>query len=60
MVRWLSPRALFITAVDVVISGIFGRYADKRELEGALPGADAFPIEGDPLWIDYIADVGDG
>jgi hypothetical protein len=60
MVRWLSPRALFITAVDVVISGIFGRYSDKRELEGALPGADAFPIEGDPLWIDYIADVGDG
>lgn len=60
MVRWLSPRGLIVTAVDVAISGIFGRYADKRELEGALPGADALAIDEDPLWIDYIADVGDG
>jgi hypothetical protein len=33
MVRWLDPRQLVDTAVRVVVSGIFGAYADKRELQ---------------------------
>jgi hypothetical protein len=59
MVRWLSPRGLFFLALDVVVSGLFGKYADKRELEGAIP-EEPFAVEGTSVWIDYIADVGDG
>lgn len=60
MVRWLSPGSLFVTAVDIVVSGVFGRYSDKRELEGGRPRQAPEVIEGDSAWIDYIADVGDG
>ena len=33
MVRWLNPRQLVDTAARVELSGIFGAYADKRELQ---------------------------
>jgi len=58
-VPWLSPFLLAGTAVRVGLAELFGAYLDKRELQDALPG----PVlrEGDgELWMDYIADTGDG
>src|SRR5437764_1390871 len=77
MVRWYDPSQLIRTAVDVVISTIFGRSADYRLMEAlALPSKDedvfgegSLPPDADgiydysdknAMWIDYIADTGDG
>jgi len=60
MFRWLGPKGLFFLAFDVVISGIFGKYSDKREIEGAMAAQDPPRLRGDDVWIDYIADIGDG
>ena len=63
-VPWLSPLLLAGTAVRVVLSELFGAYLDKRELQNALdsrvfderPGGD----DAGELWLDYVADLGDG
>lgn len=66
-VRWLNPPLLLKAGVDVAVSSTFGRFADKRELETA--DQDEFfdyrsresPLwRGEELWIDYMADTGDG
>src|SRR2546428_10609082 len=65
MVRWYDPLQLVRTGIDVAASTLFGRHSDFRLLEAlAAPeisvndysnvGAD------ESLWIDYVADVGDG
>lgn len=63
MVRWLHPPQLARTAARAVLSGIFGSYADKREMQAALsreaPIVHDYAGEGD-IWIDYVADLGDG
>ncbi len=60
MVRWLDPHQLVDTAVRVLLSGIFSSYADNRELQ-ALAAADVPDhSEPDELWLDYVADLGDG
>jgi hypothetical protein len=60
-VRWLSPGELVQAGLRVVLSGIFGTYADKRELQAALAEARCHDFsDGDELWIDYAADLGDG
>lgn len=42
MVDWLSPTELARTGVKAVLSGVFGAYADKREVMAALyPGNQA-------------------
>ena len=41
------------------LSGIFGAYADKRELQSSLP-ADGYRHGTDELWFDFVADLGDG
>jgi hypothetical protein len=58
-VRWLTPSVLISTGLQSVISGIFGSYADKRELQGTLP-ATVYRQDGDELWFDFVADLGDG
>jgi hypothetical protein len=63
-VPWLSPSLLAGTAVRVVMAGLFGAYLDKRELQSALP-AKVFDervdtADGGELWLDYVADLGDG
>jgi hypothetical protein len=63
MVQWLAPRTLFGAAVEVVVSGAFARFADKREIEGGLPGCwyDATGLESEgELWLDFASDTGDG
>jgi hypothetical protein len=68
MVGWYDPGQLARTGASVAVSTVFGRNSDQRTLE-ALRAA---PIEyfdysvddaGAPrreLWIDYVADAGDG
>ena len=61
MVSWLSPKELLTTAARVGLSAVFGVYADKREIQAALPPGDVFGYVGsDELWFDYISDLGDG
>ena len=61
MTPWLSPSQLFGTALNVVLSAIFGAYSDKREIQGGLdedPPADY--SDAAEMWVDYVADLGDG
>jgi calcineurin-like phosphoesterase family protein len=69
MVGWFDPGPLISTAIDVMVSTIFGRHSDYRLLE-ALATADqpdSFNCARHPdggerkeIWIDYVADTGDG
>ena len=61
MVRWLSPSGLFSTAMAVIVAEIFGKYSDKRELEGLQPPTPILThgTEED-FWFDFVADLGDG
>jgi hypothetical protein len=60
-VQWLAPGELVQAGLRVVLSGIFGTYADKRELQAALAEARVHDLkQDDELWIDYVADLGDG
>jgi len=68
MVNWFSPIQLAQTGYEAAISTIFGKHADNRLLEAALnpdPNSSFIDLtsryaDGDDIWIDYIADVGDG
>jgi hypothetical protein len=64
-VRWLSPKELARTAVKVMLAGVFASYSDKREIQAALGSGLLRAPLGEPdtateLWIDYVADLGDG
>jgi hypothetical protein len=59
-VRWLSPGLLARSGVEVILSGTFGKFADKRELQREpQDGLDYSTSPGD-LWVDYVSDCGDG
>ncbi len=60
MVRWLDPHQLVDTAVRVLLSGIFGTYADPRHLQALAAGQTLDRSESPELWLDYVADLGDG
>jgi hypothetical protein len=61
MVDWFSPTQLAKTGLHVALSAMFAAYSDKRELQGVLPADPAFPHdEHRELWIDFVADAGDG
>lgn len=63
-VDWYNPAQLAKTGIKTLLSGIFGTYLDKREVQAALKR------EGDITYydysdrtsisIDYAADLGDG
>ncbi len=63
MVNWYNIKQLASTGVKTVISGIFGNFADRREMEAAL-STEATPppdfSDHKELWIDYVSDLGDG
>ncbi len=60
MVRWLDPHQLVDTVARVLLSGVFSAYADNRELQALVP-AEVFDCSEAPeLWLDYVADLGDG
>jgi hypothetical protein len=74
MVVWYGPTALSTTGVRYFISGIFGQYADQRILQWATDQAPVKDLPGrydysswasvnnneHPVWVDYVADTGDG
>jgi hypothetical protein len=61
MVRWYDPTQLGRTAAQAVLAGLFGTYADRRELQAALSApAHHDYSDRDELWLDYVADLGDG
>jgi len=58
-VRWLSPGLLAKSGVEVIVSGTFGKFADKRETQRE-PQANLDYSAGGELWVDYLSDTGDG
>jgi hypothetical protein len=69
MVNWFEPAMLFQTGIKSVVSNLFGNYADKREMEAALPDNTSTQdwdklrkeyIGKEEIWIDFISDTGDG
>ncbi|HEY0453410.1 metallophosphoesterase [Actinophytocola sp.] len=59
-VHWLAPSVLISTGAQSLMAGIFGSYSDKRELQGTLPATVHEHATGDELWLDFVADLGDG
>ncbi|MBS1614890.1 MAG: metallophosphoesterase [Bacteroidetes bacterium] len=71
MVNWYHPKMLLNIGLRAVISGTFGNYADRRELEAALDIhidieakrlalRKAYCEAQDDIWIDVVSDTGDG
>ena len=58
-VRWLDPSILAKAGVEVAVSGTFGKFADKREIQTQPQGPFDYTSSGE-LWIDYLSDTGDG
>jgi hypothetical protein len=73
-VQWFSPNVLADASLRVLISSAFGAFLDKRELQASVAteplvhrvqahGVDAsiaFGHAAGDVWIDFIADTGDG
>jgi len=69
MVGWYDPRQLVRTAIDVVVSTLFARNADRRLTDAVATSQygpfDYRKLEGTEiprreLLLDYVADTGDG
>ena len=71
MVAWFDPRQLADTAIRVVVSKVFGQFADRREAFAAANPIDDETLDdrcdyrtghaqGKDFWFDYVADIGDG
>lgn len=72
MTGWFKPSLLAKLLLRVVISDLFGQYADRRLIVAALDPVDKLkhlerakrferePDDNGPVWIDYVADLGDG
>jgi len=62
-VRWLSPSQLINSGVQVAIAQQFADFADRRDVQIAYPQG-VIALDGsdgdDELWIDFVADLGDG
>jgi len=72
MVHWYAPSILFQSLIRHVVSACFGKRADHRLMQSLLhpipSDKDNFEKEyvysnkrpEDGIWIDYVADIGDG
>ncbi len=61
MVSWFSPIELINAGIKAALSMVFGIYADKREVQAALAKNEPKDYsDRKELWIDYVADLGDG
>jgi hypothetical protein len=73
MAHWFDPVLLFKLLVNVILSSIFGSYADRRLMIAALDTTDPdelykraieakvdLPKTDGAIWIDFVADLGDG
>ncbi len=60
-VPWFSPKILATTGQRVLISGAMGDFLDKRELQRSVtPTVTDHGEPGGELWMDFVADTGDG
>lgn len=73
MAHWFNPILLFNLLINVILSSIFGSYADRRLMIAALDttdpakllnrataAKDMLPKQDGAIWIDFVADLGDG
>jgi hypothetical protein len=76
MVRWYSPSHLISTGWRSIVSELFGQYADQRIMQATIDGfapevmktvvgrynySDLAQLgDGNTVWVDYVADLGDG
>ncbi len=73
MTGWFAPVLLAKFLLRVIVSDVFGEYADRRLLSAALDPVDdderrrrvdltgAMTKDADgAVWLDYVADLGDG
>lgn len=68
MVGWFDPPVLAQTAVHMATANVFGRHSDSRLVEALASqpqgcfdySAGAGAEAADGLWLDYVADIGDG
>ncbi|WP_425101310.1 hypothetical protein [Tropicibacter sp. S64] len=69
MNHWYTPKLGLRTGIRVLLSSIFGTFADRRDSmalnapvsDGAMDPAMDYSAEGGaPFWIDYMSDTGDG
>ncbi|MFW2544949.1 hypothetical protein ACN2XU_20135 [Primorskyibacter sp. 2E107] len=70
MTHWYTPKLALKTGVRVLLSSIFGNFADRREImaldapvsDAALDPAMDYSAEGGAagFWFDYMSDTGDG
>ncbi len=76
MVRWYSPSHLVSTGWRSIVSELFGQYADQRIMQATIDGftpevmakvvgrynySDLRQLsDGQTVWVDYVADLGDG
>jgi hypothetical protein len=59
--RWFDPRVLAKSGMRVVLSGAFGQFLDKRELQADLDQAPIAHHRDRPeMWFDFVSDTGDG
>ncbi len=63
-VRWLSPPELLRSGFRVLIAEMFASYDDRREIQSVFPqttiNIDRYKDRDGHLWIDFVADLGDG
>jgi hypothetical protein len=74
MAHWFDPWLLLKLLNNVILSSVFGQYADRRLIMAALDtaGADVHferassmkkyftPDSDGAVWLDWVADLGDG
>ena len=74
MAHWFDPLLLLKLLNNVILSSLFGQYADRRLIMAALDtvGADVHfdracaigkpfkPDSDGAVWLDWVADLGDG
>lgn len=64
MVGWFDPPVLAQTAMHMTTANVFGRHSDSRLVEALASqpqGHFDYSLAGpEGLWLDYVADLGDG
>ncbi|NRD44219.1 metallophosphoesterase [Corallococcus exiguus] len=68
MVSWFDPTVLAKSGMKALLSGTFGRQADRRLLDAVSrpqPLCFDYSVDDtghprDELWLDYVSDLGDG
>ncbi|MDH5767102.1 MAG: metallophosphoesterase, partial [Gammaproteobacteria bacterium] len=63
MTGWYNPFKIIKTGIQVAISEVLGTRSDYRQIESLAVEQEIFDKSNQPnneIWIDYIADTGDG